>query len=250
MLSERVIFRNLPYITETGIYLTQPILSKIDDIGYDNYQALVSLFTKRPYDLMVFLDDIKIDFETLDNFELFRLLYMQNRDYYNELLKYFFNINIRFIDDYEDNFRIMCEQTIFLEEIFKTNFILNSESYEDFREFFIKTNLIEHERENKFAAKSTKRNYIEVQREEIEDLLKKQIDINKDFYNKIESLVLGSNGSFKEEDVWQFTIYKFTKFLKRLKKKENHDFIMSGYYTGNIDGKKINYESLDWTSLV
>ena len=78
-------------ITKT-LSVKHPTVQEVLDIdkehnGYfseDVYYTWVNIFTCNPYDYMVYLDDKKIDYEKIDNFDLFILLYEDMISNYKE----------------------------------------------------------------------------------------------------------------------------------------------------------------------
>ena len=67
------------------IKLRIPTLGEILD-DEDNYYSLVTLFTATPYDLMVQLDDLGIDFTTINDYQLFLIMFDTIKEYDTKIL--------------------------------------------------------------------------------------------------------------------------------------------------------------------
>ena len=59
------------YVVNKYIKIYTPTLKEVADFGEDYYFHVVSIFTRKPYDIMVELDDIGVDYQTITDWELF-----------------------------------------------------------------------------------------------------------------------------------------------------------------------------------
>lgn len=69
-----LLFANELYINDK-ISIHIPTLQEIIDFGESEYFGLVQNLTATPFDMMVELDDIGIDYEQISNFQLFILMF-------------------------------------------------------------------------------------------------------------------------------------------------------------------------------
>lgn len=68
------------FLYKNAVDITEHISIVIPDVGYvvdneDDYFSMVTMLTAMPIDMMVQLDDIGIDFSTINEYELFLLLF-------------------------------------------------------------------------------------------------------------------------------------------------------------------------------
>ena len=219
------------------------------DFGKDtdeiDYFSIVSIFTTNPSSMKVELDDIKIDYETLKDFELFLLLFRSLDK--NTLAK---KSNMFFVNTDLSNFDIYVNketQEVFLLNI-KDNIRIDEKKYNQLSELFCKMLGIKKE-VIKMANAGTKRYIIERDRKK----LNKQKKQNQEYKSFIDSclLALVNNCNFKYnfKDALKLTIYDLRASLKQILKLKQVDNLSLGIYTGNISSKDINVNDLDFISL-
>lgn len=219
------------------------------DFGKDtdeiDYFSIVRIFTTNPSSMMVELDDIKIDYETLKDFELFLLLFRSLDK--NTLAK---KSNMFFVNTDLSNFDIYVNketQEVFLLNT-KDNIRIDEKKYNQLSELFCKMLGIKKE-VIKMANAGTKRYIIERDRKK----LNKQKKQNQEYKSFIDSclLALVNNCNFKYnfKDALKLTIYDLRASLKQILKLKQVDNLSLGIYTGNISSKDINVNDLDFINL-
>lgn len=219
------------------------------DFGKDtdetDYFSIVRIFTTNPSSMMVELDDIKIDYETLKDFELFLLLFRSLDK--NTLAK---KSNMFFVNTDLSNFNIYVNketQEVFLLNT-KDNIRIDENKYNKLSEIFCEMLGIKKE-VVKMANPGTKKYIIERDRKK----LNKQKKQNQKYKSFIDSclLALVNNCNFKYnfKDALKLTIYDLRASLKQILKLKQVDNLSLGIYTGNISSKDINVNDLDFINL-
>lgn len=219
------------------------------DFGKDtdetDYFSIVRIFTTNPSSMMVELDDIKIDYETLKDFELFLLLFRSLDK--NTLAK---KSSMFFVNTDLSNFNIYVNketQEVFLLNT-KDNIRIDENKYNKLSEIFCEMLGIKKE-VVKMANPGTKKYIIERDRKK----LNKQKKQNQKYKSFIDSclLALVNNCNFKYnfKDALKLTIYDLRASLKQILKLKQVDNLSLGIYTGNISSKDINVNDLDFINL-
>lgn len=258
----------------TSISFKHPIIQDIIDIdkehfglySEDIYYSMVNVFLTDPYDYMVFLDDKGIDFETVNAFDVFCLLYndyieriisfgkgysekqldaiIKNNIYYNAF-KFFFGIESFFISEDENgNKAIGYGDGIFL---------FDATTYDYVSEFIRKINGIPETDKIYPEEEWAKQILIEDEREKIKKKMKKrendEDDSNKDrLGNLISSLTWSCNGGVTPFNRNQLHMYDLVDGINRTDKLLTYRNTMTGLYAGCVDKKKINFNELHWST--
>lgn len=219
------------------------------DFGKDtdeiDYFSIVRIFTTNPSSMMVELDDIKIDYETLKDFELFLLLFrsLDKNTLAKKSSMFFVNTDLSNFDIYVNK----ETQEVFLLNT-KDNIRIDENKYNKLSEIFCEMLGIKKE-VIKMANSGTKKYIIERDRKK----LNKQKKQNQKYKSFIDSclLALVNNCNFKYnfKDALKLTIYDLRASLKQILKLKQVDNLSLGIYTGNISSKDINVNDLDFINL-
>ncbi len=246
------------------------------------YYNITYAFTATPFQCMVQLDDIGIDYTTIDEWQLFtgnflsythsitelkKIIYTieqelnqinneetlfkkkQELNQYKQILDRF-NISINYIFD---NLQIegfkLCHDDIINEDILfncNTSVKINKQTYLTIAEFIRKINLYKHVK-YKPANENAKKYLIEKERRK----LKRNKNHNEPYLEKmIISLVNTSEFPYNYKDCMDLSIYQFNQSLKQIQHKIAFDNTMIGVYAGTINVKDMeNKDSLSWIDL-
>lgn len=250
-----------------------PILQEVIDIDKEHlglysesmYYSMVNIFLTDPYDYMVFLDDRGIDYEQTTPFEVFCLLC---NDYINRILtsdelsdeeknimfvnnlyfvafKFFLGVESFFIAQNSDGEKIIVNKD--------GELLLNSEMFTYITEFIRKINGIpEGERINP-EDEWAKQILIEDEREKLKKQSKKrekgEEEINKDrLGNLLSSLTWSCNGGITPFNRNQLHMYDLIDGINRTDKLLHYQNTMTGYYSGCIEKKNINFNEVHWST--
>lgn len=202
----------------------------------DNYYSLVSVLTAMPIDMMVQLDDAGIDFTSINEYELFLLMFpgIKAQDtslIFGDLDLSKFNMavskqngNVLLVDDEND---------------IKIDRAIHSQIASVLR-------LVHHLEKNRRKPANT---------EAKEFILKRARDKMRRKKNRIESSQLESliiamvnteQYKYDFERTKELSIYQFNESVRQVIKKVDYDNRMYGVYTGTINAKELSQDDLNW----
>lgn len=207
----------------------------------DTYSNIVSLTTAVPYQYMVFLDDIGIDFTTITDYDLFLLLFpvYQKED-----------LSIVFGDlDLKNFVRTTNPQNgalILYNPM--NNLIIDELVYNLISNTMLKINQTEKIR-NKMGNEKAKEYALERERKKL--LRRARRRKNKPEESQFEKLVVAmvnrKDFKYNYETVMDLSIYRFYKSVNQIQQNITFENTMSGVYSGTIDTTKIADKScLSW----
>lgn len=204
----------------------------------DDYYSNIALIVATPYDMMVQLDDVKINFTTINDWDLFCLLFkeLQTKD----LSSIFDNLNL---EDFEMVINKQNGDTVLLNE--KTGAIIDRAIHNQICRLL---------REILHLEKNQKKPANEEARKFMIDRARRRLKRRKKHAQKsqlesyIISLVNTTEFPYNYNTVLDLTIYQFYASLHQIIKKTNYDNLMIGCYAGTINMKELNQKELDWLS--
>ena len=202
----------------------------------DAYYAALGAIVATPYDYMVQLDDIGIDFSTITDFELFMLLFngLKNMDtslIFGDLDLSGFSAAVNKENDMPCmvNFDTgavidkvvylrMCKVLCQINEIKRVNKNPGNDAAKQY--------MIERARKKlRRAANKPKRSFLE---------------------DSITALVNTEQFKYDFESVKNITIYQFNSSLHQIMHKIDFDNLMIGVYAGTVSTKDISPDKLNW----
>lgn len=217
------------------IHIMIPTVGEVCD-HEEEYYALVSIFTAMPVDFMVQLDDAGIDFTTINEYELFLLLFQGLKSQDTSMI--FGDLNFA-------NFEVAINEA-------NGNVVLVD------REHDIVIDRAIHARIASILRKihHLEKNHRTPANEEAKKfLLKRARDKMRRRKNRVEDsqletliIAMVNTEQFKYgyEDVRDLSIYQFNESLRQVVKKIDYDNRMYGVYTGTIDPSGLSQDDLNW----
>lgn len=256
-----------------SINFKHPIIQDVFDIdkehlglySEDMYYSMVNVFLTDPYDYMVYLDDKGIDYETIKPFDVFCLLFNDYLDKIKKLsnecsqeqLMILFQSNIYFIAFKfflgVDNFFIVKDTDGNSVICYGDNqFLINSDTYDYITEFIRKINGIPDTEKIYPEDEWAKQILLEDERERLKKQARKreksEEETNKDrLGNLISSLTWSCNGGVTPFNRSQLHMYDLIDGINRTDKLLHYKNTMTGYYSGCIEKKNINFNELHWS---
>lgn len=228
------------YKVNDNIAVHVPTVDEIFDFGDQKYYNIVQTLIATPFDLMVELDDIGIDYETITDYQLFVLM-MESIAINEEDTSIFFgNLNLKSFQEavnpqngekvlWDKDNDIVIDQMIALE-------ICNAIR----KIHFWKAPL------GKAGNAEAKAYLIERNRKKKQRLAKKPY---KSFLESmIISLVNTEEFPYNYETVMGLSVYKLNASWRQIQKKKHWDQTMNGVYFGTVDKDKIDWEKISWLS--
>lgn len=228
------------YKVNDKISVHVPTVDEIFDFGDQKYYSIVQTLVATPFDLMVELDDIGIDYETITDYQLFILMMESIAVNEDDTSILFGDLNLKGFQEAvnpqngekvlwsKDN-DIVIDQMIALE-------ICNAIRKIHFWEAPI----------GRAGNAEAKRYLIERNRKKKKRLAKKPY---KSFLESmIISLVNTEEFPYNYETVMGLSVYKLNASWRQIQKKKHWDQTMNGVYFGTVDKDKIDWEKISWLS--
>lgn len=225
--------RSLP-ITEQ-ISLAVPTVGEILDHEED-YYALVSMLTAMPIDFMVQLDDIGVDFTTINEYELFLILFNTIREMDTKLI--FGDLDL---SRFELAKHIESGMPVVYDEI--DDIVIDR---------VVHTKIANALREMHHLEKDVRKPGNQEAKEYLLERARKKLKRRKKRREKsqLQQLIVAmvNTEQFKYDfnGVRELTIYQFNESVRQIQHKIDYDNKMHGIYAGTVDPKKINQDELNW----
>ena len=205
----------------------------------DKYYGIVSSLTATPFQYMVQLDDMGIDFTTITDYQLFMMLFPMYAKS---------DLSLLFGDLDTSDFGIYINQQDNSQVIYSpnNNIIIDELIYNDLADTIRKINLFEKVK-SKPGNESARKYLLEKERKKQKRNAKK----SKEPY--LEKLVIAlvntSEFPYNYETCMDLSIYKFNQSFKQIQQKITFDNTMIGVYAGTVDTSKMtNKDALSWIS--
>lgn len=228
------------YKVNDKISVHVPTVDEIFDFGDQKYYSTVQTLVATPFDLMVELDDIGIDYESITDYQLFVLMMESIAINEDDTTIFFGNLNLKNLQEavnpkngekvlWDKNNDIVIDQMIALE-------ICNAIRKIHFWEAPV----------GRAGNAEAKRYLIERKRKTKQRLAKKPY---KSFLESmIISLVNTEEFPYNYETVMGLSVYKLNASWRQIQKKKHWDQTMNGVYFGTVDKDKIDWEKISWLS--
>lgn len=202
----------------------------------DEYYSLVSILTAMPIDMLVQLDDSGIDFTSINEYELFLLMFsgLQSQD-----------TRLIFGDLDLSEFHITVNQQ-------NGNIILRNETTGTTIDRVIHSKiasvlrLIHNLEKNrrKPANEEAKKFMLKRARDKIKR------HSGRSETSQLESLIVAMVNTeqykYNFEETKELSIYQFNESVRQVVKKVDYDNRMYGVYTGTINAKELSQDDLNW----
>lgn len=212
-----------------------PTVGEILD-NEDDYYGLVSILTAMPVDMLVQLDDIGIDFTTINEWDLFLLLFgtLKGRDtslVFGDLDLSKFQIAI---NPQNNNTIIKNDETGA-----KIDRAILGQIASVLRK-------IHHlERNNRKPANDEAKEYM-IRRAREKMLRRKKRVSDSQFEELIVALVNTEQYHYGFEGTRELSIYQFNESVRQVIKKIDYDNRMHGIYSGTVSAKDMSQDDLNW----
>lgn len=231
-----------------GISFIHPTIRNVLEYGEENFVSAINLFLLKPSDLMVQLDDMDINYEELEQYDIFSLLCgeIQSSKSNGEQSKaqkklgwltsiYDFDVHV---DEGTGEIYLKSESS---------NLVIDKASYFPIRRYFLKMTFRSDKEKYAPANETTRKAIIDQERKRQKRSAKKKHGASA-LESQISSLVWGNTSGYKYEDVLDLPMYQFYDGIFRLNKIKIYNNNMFGYYSGNMSSENIkkNEDDIDW----
>ena len=227
-----------PFELNEFITILHPKLEEIFDVGEKKYMSIVSMITASPKDYRSQLFDIGIDFEEINDFELF-LITSEGLDKRDTGIL-FDGLNFK---DFVIAFEPKINQNVLVDV--NKKIVIDRATFEHISDYIRKMHGFK--KDTSVAGNAhTKKVLTDLHRQDMLELSRKPY---KSMLCPLISAMVNSSGfKYNYETVLSLPIYTFMDSVQRIQKIKGYEGLMSGMYSGNIDVTKIRNkdEILNW----
>lgn len=203
----------------------------------EDYYGILSLMTATPYDMMVQLDEMGVDFCTIDDYQLFLLLFDSIKQKNSGIM--FKNL---LLSDFSpmvnpnDGAMVLChkEKKIVIDKLVHFEIVTALRQMHRLK------------RNNAMPGNDAAKKFL--LRRNKEKMKRRMAKGEED--SKLEGLIVAlvntEQFSYGYEGVKGLTIYQFNESVQQIVKKIDYDNRMRGVYSGTLDAKNLRSEDLNW----
>lgn len=223
------------YAINEHIKIMIPTLGDVLD-HEDEYYTIVSLLTAMPIDMMAQLDNIGVDFEEINDYDLFLLVASTISGMDTSLI--FGDLDL-------SKFKLCADPVNGI-------LVLRDEESGTVIDRAIQTQIALVLRTIHGLEKNTRRPANKESRDYLMELAKKKLKRQKRrskdsiLEQQIIAMVNTEQFSYRFDNVRDMTIYQFNKSVRQVVRKIDIDNKMRGIYAGTLDAKKIGQSELNW----
>lgn len=224
------------YAINDSIHVRIPKVGDILDHDESAYYGMVSMLTAMPIDFMVQLDDAGIDFTTINDYELFLLLFQSLKEQDTSLI--FGDLDLRpfntAINEQNGQFMLLNQETgvridraihgqiaTVLRKIHHLKKDIRKPGNKEAKEYMIER-----------ARAKMRRNRNRATGSQLEEL--------------IVALVNTEQCHYGFEGIRELSIYQFNESVHQIIKKIDYDNKMHGVYAGTVNVKDLSQDDLNW----
>jgi hypothetical protein len=223
-----------PYVINENVSVLQPTIGDIAKYGEKNYFSLIHTITAISSDLKSQLWDMGLDWEEVEDFQLFMMLAPTlNVESTRIILG---DVDLSKLRPYKNN---QNGQIVLADK--ETGLIIDMLIYERIVNYLRKVHGLKKKVEHA-GNKYTKKILIDEDRMRIEANKNK---LYKSFLTPLISSVKCRMG-YTKDYVRNMQVFEFFDDVQRLNVINNADALLRGMYSGMIDTKKINKQELNW----
>lgn len=223
------------YPINDKIHIMIPTVDEVLE-NEDSYYGQVSLLTAMPIDMMLELDDIGIDYTTINDYDLFLLMFNQLRSDDTSLIFGDLDLSKFEFAENKENGRIVLYDS-------ENDIVIDRGIQGQIAATLRKIHHLEKNR-RKPANEEVKKYMLERAR------AKRKRKRPKTDFSQLESLIIAmvNTEQFKYGfgDVKNLTIYQFNESVRQIIHKVDYEHRMHGIYSGTIDPKNLNKKELNW----
>lgn len=234
----KIYFKGYEYAVNDGISMISPTIGDIIDFGENEYFSAVHYLTCIPSDMISTLWDMGIDWETIDDFDLFIML---TRTLTKENLKLIFtdlDLSKMEIKVNEQNGEIVLRNE-------ETNQTIDRLAYNKITEYLRKIHGIKP-KPKKAANKNTKEFLIELDRQDKRKAAKDAEKQGSQLIPLISAMMRFPGFKYKSNELKDCTLYEFMDTVRGASVYISSTALLQGSYSGFCDTSKIDKKNFDW----
>lgn len=238
---------NRSLLNRKSIQITDELILRIPTVGEildreSEYFSLISIMTSTPFQYMVQLDDLGIDYTTITDYEMFCLLFPVYAQQDTSII--FGDVYLKDIALYHDNSTDLDVLYSPTSDIKIDEFV-----YYNMAKVMRQVNCIKYERKKPKGEKN-KKYFLEKERRHLKNLeriRKRKEFAQSEFEKLIVALVNNNRFKYDYDSILALPIYNFYQSFQQIQHDINFNNVMRGIYAGTIDTKKItDKSSLSW----
>ena len=203
----------------------------------DDYYSMLSMLTSMPIDMMAQLDEIGIDFEEINDYDLFLLVFGSLKSMDTSLI--FGDLDL-------SKFELVVKpetQMIVLRDP-ESGAVIDRSIQNEIATVLRKIHGLE-KNYRRPGNKEAKEYMMELARKKIKRQRRKRTT-DSQLEQMIISMVNTEQCSYRFDNIVDMTIYQFNESVRQVVRKIDFDNKMHGIYSGTLDVKKINQSELNW----
>lgn len=228
------------YVLNEYITIHQPTLGEIIDYGERDYWSLIGTLTATPTDMMSVLWDLGIDWETINDFDLFSTLLIYNvRDIDTSIL--FKNVDLK--NFYLRNKQLSTEETELYDPT--TGAIIDMNIYRLITDYMRRMSGLT-KNVKKAGNKYTKEAMIELDRSDRRKRQREQSKDNSHLQPLISAMINSSGFKYNLKEVRDMPYCTFIDCVQRVALIKNADALSIGRLCGMADLSKVPKKDFDW----
>ena len=232
---QNLLFQNTVSI-RPGINIRIPTVGEIMSSNEEGYYDLVYALTAMPIDCMVGLEDAGIDFTTINDYDLFLLLFNGIRS--NDTSLVFGDLDF--------------SEFVFDKSKENDEYILRNSSGDIIIDRLVHTEIARVLRKIHGLTPNTKKPADEGTRRYLIERARKKLKRKKQYKSQLEDLIISivntEQCKYNFEGIKELSIYQFNESVRQIIKKVDYDNRMYGVYTGTISAKDLSQDDLTWFS--
>ena len=229
-------------LNATSVEIVPNLSLRIPTVGEiledeDKYYGIVSSLTASPFQYMVQLDDMGIDYTQITDYQLFMMLFPMYAQS---------DLSLLFGDLNTSDFNVYVNQDDDNQVIYSpsNNIVIDELVYNDLSDMIRKINLFEKVK-SKPGNESARKYLLEKERK------KQRRNAKKPRFPYLEKMVIAlvntSEFPYNYETCMDLSIYKFNQSLQQIQRKIAFDNTMVGVYAGTVDTSKMtDKDALSW----
>lgn len=202
----------------------------------DSYYSMVNMLTAQPIDFMLPLDDAGIDFTTINEWDLFLLLFPSIASHDTSLIFDRLDLNkFEMVVDEKNGQLVLYDRS--------TGNRIDRSVLRQIAAVLRKIHNLDVDR-RKPGNEEAKRYMLE--RARVKAKRKKRRVNSSQIESQIISLVNTEQYKYNYETTLNLTIYQFNESVRQIIKKIDYDNRMHGVYAGTVNPKELRQEDLTW----
>ena len=229
-------------LNATSVEIVPNLFLRIPTVGEiledeDKYYGIVSSLTASPFQYMVQLDDMGIDYTQITDYQLFMMLFPMYAQS---------DLSLIFGDLDTSDFNVYINQDDDSQVIYSpsNNIVIDELVYNDLSDMIRKINLFEKVK-SKPGNESARKYLLEKERK------KQKRNAKKPRFPYLEKMVIAlvntSEFPYNYETCMDLSIYKFNQSLQQIQRKIAFDNTIVGVYAGTVDTSKMtDKDALSW----